>query len=118
MLPETRHFKLPNAFAWFANLLGIAYVIVTTILFVFPPDLPVTGSSMNYCVVAFAIVLIISMIQWFVDGRKNFKGPKVEIDDHVLVASQTRDDHFTKTPPEMTSLNGNDDRKKFDTDQA
>ncbi len=33
---------------------------------------------MNYCIVAFAIVLIISVIQWFVDGRKNYKGPHID----------------------------------------
>ncbi len=49
-------------------------------LFVFPPDLPVTGNNMNYCIVAFAIVMIISMIQWFVDGRKNYSGPKLDLD--------------------------------------
>jgi choline transport protein len=86
MLPSTRAFVLPEWFAWFANLLGIAYVILTTVLFVFPPELPVTGSNMNYCIVAFGIVLIISMIQWFVDGRKNFHGPKVELDDQILTA--------------------------------
>ena len=79
MLPP-RAFVLPPLFGWFANLLGIAYVILTTVLFLFPPALPTTASNMNYCVVAFAIVLIIATIQWFVDGRKNFKGPRVEID--------------------------------------
>lgn len=86
MLPSTRSFVLPEWFAWFANLLGVAYVILTTVLFVFPPELPVTGSNMNYCIVAFAIVLLISVIQWFVDGRKNYHGPKVELDDQVLTA--------------------------------
>ncbi|KAL8951845.1 MAG: hypothetical protein Q9222_002193 [Ikaeria aurantiellina] len=75
-----RVFVLPEAFAWFANLLGIAYVIVTTVLFLFPPELLVTGSNMNYCIVAFAIVLIISTIQWSVDRRKNFKGPQVDLE--------------------------------------
>jgi choline transport protein len=50
---------------------------MTTVLFLFPPALPVTGSNMNYCVVAFAVVLMIATIQWFVDARKTFKGPKV-----------------------------------------
>jgi choline transport protein len=50
------------------------------VLFVFPPALPVTGNNMNYCIVAFAIVLIISMIQWYVDGKKNFSGPKLDLD--------------------------------------
>lgn len=33
---------------------------------------------MNYCIVAFGIILIISVIQWIVDGRKNFKGPYID----------------------------------------
>lgn len=92
MLPATRAFKMPEPLAWFANLLGVAYVILTTVLFVFPPVLPVTGSNMNYCIVAFAIVLIISMIQWFVDGRKNYTGPQIDLDDAVLTAAETNDD--------------------------
>jgi choline transport protein len=59
--------------------IGIVYVIVTTVLFVFPPAVPVTGSTMNYCIVAFAIVVIIATIQWFVDGKKNFHGPKIDL---------------------------------------
>lgn len=33
---------------------------------------------MNYCIVAFGIILVISVVQWYVDGRKNFKGPAVD----------------------------------------
>jgi choline transport protein len=46
-LPEERPFVLPNWFGWFANLLGIVYVIVTTVILVFPPELPVTGTNMS-----------------------------------------------------------------------
>jgi choline transport protein len=35
---------------------------------------------MNYCIVAFAIVIIISISQWYVDGKKNYTGPKLDID--------------------------------------
>ncbi len=42
-----RAFVLPNAIGWIANLIGIAYTIVTTILFLFPPSIPVTPSSMS-----------------------------------------------------------------------
>ena len=113
MLPENRHFKLPEPFAWFANLLGIAYVIVTTVLFVFPPELPVTGSNMNYCVVAFAIVLLISVAQWFIDGRKNYKGPKVEVDDQVLVAATTLDG---PPPPHSATSEFLSEKEKHMTD--
>lgn len=90
MLPSSRLFKLPEWFAWIANLLGVSYVILTTVLFVFPPDLPVTGSNMNYCIVAFAIVFIISALTWVFDGRKNYQGPIiVDLDVNVLTAVQT-----------------------------
>ncbi|KIW96544.1 uncharacterized protein Z519_01935 [Cladophialophora bantiana CBS 173.52] len=79
MLPASRPFILPNWLGWTCNLIGIAYVILTTVLFMFPPVLPVTGSNMNYCVAAFAIVLMVSTIQWFVDGRKNYVGPQIDL---------------------------------------
>jgi choline transport protein len=62
MLPSSRPFKLPSLVGWTANLvrcpprgfvhlltmkIGIAYVLVTTVLFLFPPELPVTGSNMS-----------------------------------------------------------------------
>ena len=43
---------------------------------------------MELGVVAFGIVLIIATIQWFVDGRQNFKGP---VSEEVLVATQSAD---------------------------
>lgn len=162
MLPP-RPFVLPGPMGWICNLLGIAYVIVTTVLFLFPPTLPVTGSNMStlsvalsslrfvlclpggsrvlliphytfprsshsntplliffpsvqisihprlsnssaplsltfpnsdYCIVAFFIVIVISVIQWFVDGRKNYKGPVVELigEDEVVYAGDNVDD--------------------------
>lgn len=35
--------------------------------------------SIDYCIVAFAIIVIISAVQWVVDGRKNFTGPRVDL---------------------------------------
>ncbi|ETN39013.1 uncharacterized protein HMPREF1541_07055 [Cyphellophora europaea CBS 101466] len=87
MLPESRPFKLRGPLGWICNLVGIAFALLTTVLFVFPPFLPVTGSNMNYCIVAFGIILIISVVQWFVDGRRNYKGPYV--DPEVLEQADT-----------------------------
>ena len=44
---------------------------------------------MNYCIVAFAVWLAISVFQWFFDGRKNYTGPKMDIDAQVLVATDS-----------------------------
>jgi choline transport protein len=96
-LPADRAFILPSWFAWFANLLGLAYVAITSVLFLFPPELPVNSNNMNYCVVAFGIWLFISLLTYIFDGRKNYTGPKVDIvDEHVLTASPS---------PEMTRTN-------------
>ncbi|CZT03124.1 related to HNM1-Choline permease [Rhynchosporium agropyri] len=81
MLPDSRPFRLNSVVGWTANLIGIAYVIITTVLFLFPPELPVTGTNMNYCVVVFFLILLVSIFQWFVDGKKNFSGPRVSLDD-------------------------------------
>lgn len=85
-LPE-RSFALPPWLGWTANVIGLIYTIVTTVLFLFPPAIPVSGSTMNYCVVAFAIILVISTVQWIVDGRKNFEGPRITIDASAHRAS-------------------------------
>lgn len=80
-LPK-RIFALPEWLGWTANIIGLAYTIVTTVLFLFPPAIPVTsGSQMNYCIVAFAIIVIISGLQWIIDGRKNYEGPRITIDE-------------------------------------
>ncbi|KAL2829759.1 amino acid/polyamine transporter I [Aspergillus cavernicola] len=84
MLPE-RAFVLPHTIGWIVNLIALAYISLTTVLFLFPPDLPVTGSNMNYCVAAFGIVFIVSGFQWIVDGRKNFTGPRVAEEVMVVV---------------------------------
>lgn len=34
---------------------------------------------MNYCIVAFAIILIIASLTWIFDGRKNYKGPQLDV---------------------------------------
>jgi choline transport protein len=31
-------------------------------------------------VVVFFIILVISVVQWYVDGKKNFTGPRIDID--------------------------------------
>ncbi|KAL3249038.1 hypothetical protein ABHI18_011801 [Aspergillus niger] len=77
-LPD-RKWKVPNAIGWVIDTISLSYIALTTVLFLFPPDRPVTGSSMNYCIVAFAIIVIVSVIQWVVDGRKNFTGPRVDL---------------------------------------
>ena len=55
---------------------------------------------LDYAVVAFAIVLIISSLQWFFDGRKNYKGPRIEIGEEVIIPGESMHN-------EMGVANGN-----------
>lgn len=51
--------------------------------------------SLDYCIVAFFVVIVISVVQWFVDGRKNFKGPQIE-----LVAENPLDPGYSNGGPD------------------
>ncbi|KAK8107569.1 amino acid/polyamine transporter I [Apiospora kogelbergensis] len=80
MLPPTRAFKLSEPVGWILNLVGIAWTILTTVLFVFPPETPVTPDNMNYAVAAFGVMILIAVTTWFIDGRKHYVGPQVDVD--------------------------------------
>ncbi|KAL6908747.1 amino acid/polyamine transporter I [Trichoderma evansii] len=106
MLPENRPFKMPNWLGWTCNIVGICWAILTTVLFVFPPEIPVTPSNMNYAIVAFGVILLISGGTWIFDGRKNYKGPIVELQgmfdgtvdgmDPAGLSDSVREDHAEK----------------------
>lgn len=58
----------------------------------------------DYCIVAFFIVLIISTITWFVDGRKNFTGPRINLDD--LANGETVSIAIAGSDGQVYSMNG------------
>ncbi|KAJ5600478.1 hypothetical protein N7450_001545 [Penicillium hetheringtonii] len=91
--PPQGKWKLPNVLGWIADIVALSYIALTTVLFVFPPSSTVTGSSMNYCVAAFAVIIIISAFQWVVDGRKNFTGPRIDLAIDALDTTPTNDTH-------------------------
>lgn len=70
-------FRIPTALGWIIDLFGLSYVIVTSVLFLFPPSVPATGSSMNYAIVPLTILFLLCIIQWFIKGRDDFEGPQV-----------------------------------------
>nr|ODN91204.1 choline transporter [Cryptococcus depauperatus CBS 7841] len=74
-LPEPT-FTLGPILGPLCNCVGLGFTILTTVFFLFPPELPVSGTNMNYAVVVFGLIFIVSVITWIVDGRKNFIGPR------------------------------------------
>ncbi|EAW19968.1 putative GABA permease [Aspergillus fischeri NRRL 181] len=71
LLPA-RPWSLYPVIGWIVNLVSIAYISFTTVLFMFPPARPVTGSTMNYAIAATGVFALLSAIYWFVRGRKRF----------------------------------------------
>lgn len=106
MLPSTRAYKLSEPVGWVLNLVGIAWTLLTTVLFVFPPEIPVTSENMNYAIAAFGVMLIIAASTWIFDGRKNYTGPRLDVDG-MLHGKVEGMDPGTEQPEEMM-----DDEKK------
>ena len=50
---------------------------------------------LDYAVAAFAVIIIISVFQWFIDGRKNFTGPRVDITLDALDAVPAHEEEPT-----------------------
>ncbi|KID81598.1 GABA permease GabA [Metarhizium guizhouense ARSEF 977] len=58
---------------------GVRWTGLTTVLFVFPPSIPVTASNMNYFILAFRVMLLIAGGTWVFDGRRHYQGPQLNI---------------------------------------
>jgi amino acid permease (GABA permease) len=67
-------------FGYAINALTIVWICLATVLFSMPVSLPVDASTMNYASVVFAGFGAISVIWYFVRGRKDFQGPPVPAD--------------------------------------
>ena len=81
MLPEDRPFKLPTVVGWICNIADLAWTLLVIVLFAFPTQNPTNSVNMNYTVVAFGVVLLISGSNWIFSARKNYKLPTLELAD-------------------------------------
>jgi amino acid transporter len=72
---------LPGIFGIVNNIYACVYMIFVIFWSVWPPETPVSASTMNYSVVVTGGVMILSAIWYYVGGRKLYKGPL--IDDEV-----------------------------------
>ncbi len=62
------------------NVLTLLWICLAVVLFCMPVAIPVTSTSMNYASVVFAGFATISVVWYFVRGRKDFTGPPVPKD--------------------------------------
>lgn len=55
--------------------IAVVWVAVVTVLFCLPQSHPVTADSMNYAVIALAVVLVLATVWWFV-ARRSYSTPQ------------------------------------------
>lgn len=68
------------------NLGALIFLFVTSITFMFPPNIPVpTGSTMNWVVLVVGIVWIMCAATWFIDARHMFEGPS-ELEERLAIS--------------------------------
>lgn len=119
MLPENRRFKMPTAVGYACNIAAVCWASLTTVLFVFPSTNPTSPTSMNYCVVAFAVIILIASVNWIFSARKSYKPPALELvevpntsalnENMVPVDS---DDSMSKTAPLPVAERHQDEKRE------
>ncbi|PSN67812.1 amino acid permease-like protein [Corynespora cassiicola Philippines] len=67
-------------FGYAINIAMIAWICLAVVLFCMPVSLPVEAGTMNYASVVFAGFATISVVWYFIRGRKDFTGPPVPMD--------------------------------------
>ncbi|KAK3709588.1 hypothetical protein LTR37_010809 [Vermiconidia calcicola] len=75
-------------FGFVINCICIVWICLAIVLFCMPYSLPVDSSNMNYASVVWAGFATISVVWYFIHGRKNFKGPPVPADAELTLKGE------------------------------
>lgn len=67
-------------YGMFCNVVSIVYCCITTVFFFFPGSPDPTPSDMNYAIAVFGVMLVISILFWFIKGKNTY----LETDDAQL----------------------------------
>jgi amino acid permease (GABA permease) len=73
-------------FGYTINIMMICWICLAVVIFCMPVSIPVEPATMNYASVVFAGFAAISLIWYFIRGRKTFTGPPVPADATEEVA--------------------------------
>ena len=71
---------LPGILGIINNAYACTYMVFVIFWSVWPPETPVSASTMNYSVVVTGGVIIFSIVWYYVRGRKEYKGPLIDND--------------------------------------
>jgi hypothetical protein len=54
---------------------AVAWVALSSILFLLPQASPITHLDLNYAPIALGVVLVVATSWWFISARQSFHGP-------------------------------------------
>lgn len=74
------------------HVIGLIWICIIVILFILPPEYPVTPLNMNYASLGFGTVLITSSLFYFFSARHWFEGPPT----HALKPNPSRTSIITQ----------------------
>jgi hypothetical protein len=67
------------------NIFAIIYTFFTSFFLLWPSSQQVNATYMNWSILLVGGIVVISIVWWFVEGRKSFVGPDVSrtLDRHL-----------------------------------
>ena len=71
--------RIPGIYGIINNAFACVYVTVITFFSLWPPAQPVDAGSMNYSLLVTGVVIVFSLVYYFVWARKVYKGPVIEV---------------------------------------
>ena len=69
---------MPGFLGPLVNAFALLYVTVILFFAFWPPETPVRASNMNYCVLVTGATVVLSVVWYFVAGRRDYKGPVID----------------------------------------
>ncbi|KAK4209727.1 amino acid/polyamine transporter I [Rhypophila decipiens] len=72
--------RIPGILGVANNIFACCFLLLLWVWAFFPPSTPVTPETMNFSVLTFGAVVLFAVVWYFVQGRKEYKGPVVEIE--------------------------------------
>lgn len=65
---------------WVIDFITVLWGVITLVFYCFPTTTPTTGSGANYAAAVLAVMVLFTVINWFAYAKKNYKGPRVDLE--------------------------------------
>lgn len=63
-----------NYAGFISNIVILLWTLFAVTMYSFPPVQPVVGKTMNYVCAIYGILVLIIVVDWFLRGRKSYRG--------------------------------------------